>query len=218
MSRMGQMPMHEEREASIDAEHYRSGSYDGLGRFLSYWHQIDEVRRAEASSVLEIGVGNGFVSRYLRADGHDVVTLDVNPSLGADVLGSITALPFDEGSFDMVTACEVLEHLPFPAVEVALREMARVTRSGVLVSVPDRTPSLRLHASVSGLRPLQAFIPFGVPAPRSLLGRDHEWELGLPGYPLRRLVRTMREAGLALQRTFRIFQNPTQRVFVLSRR
>lgn len=217
MARLGQAMVHEEREASIDTEHYRPGSYDGLGRFLSYWHQIDEMRRARPANVLEIGVGNGFVARYLCRDGYDVTTLDVNPNLGADVLGSITAIPCGPDTFDMVTACEVIEHPPFSEVPGALREMARVTRSVVLLSVPDRTPALRLHVSVSGLRPLQAFIPFGIAAPARLLGRDHEWELGLPGYPLRRLVRTMRESGLRLQRSFRIFLNPTQRVFVLSR-
>lgn len=96
------------REASIPRQHYTDDRYDTLGRFVSYWHQINEIRQAQPENVLEIGMGNGFVSSYLRARGLDVVTLDVNPALGADVLGSITAIPFADGSFDVVSACEVL--------------------------------------------------------------------------------------------------------------
>lgn len=68
---------HVESEASVPRAHYTAQSYDSLPRFVSYWHQIDEVRRAEPESVLEIGVGNGFVSNYLRDRGFDVITLDV---------------------------------------------------------------------------------------------------------------------------------------------
>jgi ubiquinone/menaquinone biosynthesis C-methylase UbiE len=44
-------------------------------------------------------------------------------------------LPFEQGSFEMASAIEVLEHVPDPAHTVA--EMARVARGGhLLVSVP----------------------------------------------------------------------------------
>ena len=43
-------------------------------------------------------------------------------------------LPFTDGEFDLVTAIEVLEHVPDPAHTVA--EMARCAQGHVLVSVP----------------------------------------------------------------------------------
>jgi 2-polyprenyl-3-methyl-5-hydroxy-6-metoxy-1,4-benzoquinol methylase len=43
-------------------------------------------------------------------------------------------LPFERGSFDLVCAIEVLEHVPDPSLTLA--EMVRVSRSHVLVSVP----------------------------------------------------------------------------------
>ncbi|NTW42039.1 MAG: methyltransferase domain-containing protein [Cellulomonadaceae bacterium] len=46
-----------------------------------------------------------------------------------------TALPFDDDSFDVVHAHQVLQHLQDPVA--ALREMRRVTRPGGLVAVRD---------------------------------------------------------------------------------
>ena len=50
------------------------------------------------------------------------------------VAGSAYDLPFADDSFDLVSAIEVFEHLERP--ERALAEMARVSRRGILLSVP----------------------------------------------------------------------------------
>ena len=36
--------------------------YDQKPRWISYWHQIDEVLRLAPQTVLEIGIGNQWVS------------------------------------------------------------------------------------------------------------------------------------------------------------
>jgi ubiquinone/menaquinone biosynthesis C-methylase UbiE len=48
---------------------------------------------------------------------------------------SAHALPFGDGRSDVVVAAEVLEHLPDPVA--GLREMARVGRRHLVVSVPQ---------------------------------------------------------------------------------
>ena len=50
-------------------------------------------------------------------------------------VGDVYALPFDDASFDVVHAHQVLQHLTDPVA--ALRELRRVTRPGGLVAVRD---------------------------------------------------------------------------------
>jgi SAM-dependent methyltransferase len=54
--------------------------------------------------------------------------------------GDATAMPFDDGAFDIVIASEVMEHIPADAA--ALREVARVMRPGgtAAVTVPSWFP------------------------------------------------------------------------------
>ncbi len=61
--------------------------------------------------------------------------------------GSVYELPFDDRSFDLVMCCEVLEHLDSPGE--ALRELCRVARKGLLLSVPHE-PWFRLGSLARG--------------------------------------------------------------------
>lgn len=65
---------------------------------------------------LLIGAGNARRKKLFR-DGdpewHDLVTLDIDPDCGADVLWDLNErpLPFVDGEFDEIHAYEVLEHV-----------------------------------------------------------------------------------------------------------
>jgi 2-polyprenyl-3-methyl-5-hydroxy-6-metoxy-1,4-benzoquinol methylase len=61
--------------------------------------------------------------------------------------GSAYALPFADGSFDLVCCIEVLEHLERP--RDALAEMSRVAGSGLLLSVPNE-PGWRISHLLAG--------------------------------------------------------------------
>jgi hypothetical protein len=54
----------------------------------------------------------------------------------SSALGDATDLPFEDNSFKVVTALEVLEHIP--KTEVALREICRVSSEFVVISVPSK--------------------------------------------------------------------------------
>ena len=49
---------------------------------------------------------------------------------------SITHIPFDDREFDLVIAYDVLEHLTFEQLELALKEISRVSNKYVLFSIP----------------------------------------------------------------------------------
>jgi len=82
--------------------------------------------------VLEIGSGRG----YLQDIAQNYTGLDISPNVARFyhkkfVLGSATALPFPDDSFDGVWSIWVFEHVPNP--EQAFRETRRVTRDGGLL-------------------------------------------------------------------------------------
>lgn len=89
--------------------------------------------------VLNIGVGNGYLEKTLRAESRaDVYSLD--PSEGAverlrntagmdsdhAKVGYSQALPFPDGSFDVVIMSEVIEHLDDAVIAETFREVSRV--------------------------------------------------------------------------------------------
>jgi SAM-dependent methyltransferase len=76
------------------------------------------------------------LERLLRAaPGIRYLTTDLEPG-AADVAADVTALPFEDGAFDVVLCSHVLEHVEDDVA--AIRELARVTRPGgtAIVLVP----------------------------------------------------------------------------------
>jgi methionine biosynthesis protein MetW len=100
-----------------------------------------------ADSVLDVGCGDGSKvghfcqGRAASYQGVDVseqaVALARKGGLNAQVIEDASALPFDDGSFDVVVCCEVLEHLFAPLDGAA--EARRVLRTGgrYVVTVPN---------------------------------------------------------------------------------
>ena len=75
--------------------------------------------------VLDVATGGGHVARRLREAGCTVVTVDPAPGMKADVVAPADHLPFEHGSFDVVT-CRIAAH-HFPNIHAAVAEMARVS-------------------------------------------------------------------------------------------
>ena len=126
-------------KSQVGSDHYSNKSYDAKERFISYWHQINEIRQLNPAKMLEVGIGNGFVTSYLRDKELNVTGLDIAYDLKPDVVGSVLAMPFIAESFDLVACYEVLEHLPYEDFLKALRELARVSQEDVVLSLPDVT-------------------------------------------------------------------------------
>ena len=82
-------------------------------------------------SALDVATGGGHVARRLREAGCEAVSLDPAPGMEPDVVARAEALPFEDGSFDVV-ACRIAAH-HFEDVQQAVREMARVARDRVVI-------------------------------------------------------------------------------------
>lgn len=162
--------------------HYRPLRYLRPKTLAAIGYQFRAIaERFPESDVLEVGTGTGLTAELLRRCGHRVTTLDVDAAVRPDVLGSVTDIPLDDASHDVFACFEVLEHLPWEEVPLALAELARVTRRGGALSVPTVVPRVLVqrlnHRGHS--RPFLFRLPtlFGR---RRLKNRDgqHAWELG----------------------------------------
>jgi 2-polyprenyl-3-methyl-5-hydroxy-6-metoxy-1,4-benzoquinol methylase len=134
------------------------GSSNPLVRRLmnGFERDLDELLElASPGSLLDVGCGEGvLVHRWAaRLGAARVVGIDLEeesiqagwaerqaPNLEYRVMEAAN-LPFADGEFELVSAIEVLEHLPDP--EHTLSEMARCARGHLLVSVP-REPLWRM--------------------------------------------------------------------------
>jgi len=86
---------------------------------------IEWCEPGQGVKVLDVATGGGHVARRLREAGCTVVTVDPAPGMKADVLAPADHLPFEDGSFDVVT-CRIAAH-HFPDIGAAVAEMARVS-------------------------------------------------------------------------------------------
>jgi len=110
--------------------------------------------------VLEIGSGRG----YLQDVAENYVGLDISPSVARFyhkkfVVGSATALPFPDESFDGVWSIWVFEHVPNP--EQAFREMRRVTRNNGVIFLLPAWNVAPWAAQGYSVRPYSDFGPLG---------------------------------------------------------
>lgn len=91
--------------------------------------------------LLDIGCGRGEILSYAASLGHTVTGTEIVESLiGGDIDGPFDAwdIPYEDASFDAVICLDVLEHLLPEDGLATLREMARLTRSCLLVSISNR--------------------------------------------------------------------------------
>jgi ubiquinone/menaquinone biosynthesis C-methylase UbiE len=85
--------------------------------------------------VLDVGASTGALTAALAPSVGEVVRLDLE--LDPEQLGR---LPFDRGSFDVVTCVGILHRVGRP--EVVLSELVRVTRLGGRLLVVDRLAAI----------------------------------------------------------------------------
>jgi ubiquinone/menaquinone biosynthesis C-methylase UbiE len=197
----------------VKTAHYFRG-YDTEERFCSYWHQINETLKLNPSTILEIGIGNSFVSSYLRNFGLQVATIDFDKSLKPALNGSVLNLPFIKSCFDVSLCCEVLEHLPFSAFSQALQELNRVSKR-LILSLPDASYYIgfKLQSTIRSSSRILS-LPKLVNRTHTFDGQ-HYWEIGKRGYSLSKIQDCIKTAGFNQEREFRIFGNPYNRIFIL---
>lgn len=130
-----------DREKSISKSRYFDNAYFTEEQWLSFLFQINAVRKciAPPKKVLEIGKGGGYVAAILSEIGYQVTTFDVNEKLNpthvVDISQKLQDCLLDD--YDCVLCAEVLEHIPFDKFETCIKNIAKLSSSTVVLTIPD---------------------------------------------------------------------------------
>jgi len=198
---------------------YLTKEYNHRPRWVSFYHQYQNIFNHKPKSVLEVGNGGGISTMILRANDIKVTTLDIDPNTNPDTIGNVLDLPYEDKSFDMAVAFETLEHLPFEDVRTALEEMARVSRRYVIFSVPDHAKSLlRLTWKLPFMK--EKNFAIRIPAidnKRFWKPCGHHWEMGNIDFPYRKVAKMIERSGLKIKSSYVPNDSAWTRYFILEK-
>ena len=210
------------KEKEWAKEIYSDGRYKSLGLFVSVYSQVREVIKTSPKNILEIGIGGGATSVFLKNLGYNLTTCDFNKNLNPDFVADIKKLPFRNNSFDTVLACEILEHIPFEDFPKALAELRRVASRRVIISVPYKSTFFEFVFRFPGIRTLfkKPFLGFILRWPMKFGGIEtsgqHYWEIDSSKYSLRK-VRKILSDNFRIIRELSPTLNPYHYFFVLEK-
>jgi 2-polyprenyl-3-methyl-5-hydroxy-6-metoxy-1,4-benzoquinol methylase len=125
--------------------------------YPTYVAKLEFVRRwlselPQGVRVLDAGCGEGVLVEEFAAR-LNIEGIDPNYSSDRVRSGSLTALPYDDNTFERAICLDVLEHLTYEEQPKALRELHRVLRPGgeLLVSIPNLAHlQSRIHFLLQG--------------------------------------------------------------------
>jgi hypothetical protein len=201
----------------VNTVHYEFQRYMSKSRWNSVWHQVDEVIRLKPDRVLEIGPGPGLFKNTAGIFGVMVETLDLDPELKPDHVGSATALPFTDNCFDVVCAFQMLEHLPYEQSLRAFAEMVRVSKGPIIISLPDAKPVWRYLGYIPKIGTFQRLLsrPFSRARVHEFDG-EHYWEINKLNYDLEKVTKDFSHFA-DLQKSWRVPENPYHRFFIFKK-
>lgn len=205
-------------DKQVNKEKYLFSSYCNLDRWSSYWYQLNEILRINPEKMLEIGIGDKVILSYLRQNTQIKHTsADIAQDLNPDIICSIDSLPFDDNSFDLVCAFEVLEHLPWENLPKALSELHRVSAGKVLISLPHWGRHFSISFRIPFFKEIKIqwkcnFFPI-----EHKFNGQHYWEIGKRGFSLAEFKKVITSAGFKVENDYVAFQSPYHHFFILEK-
>lgn len=168
------------RESSLASEVYYSDQYFDNKQLYSLSKQINDIYNFGVNKVIEIGIGNGFVSSFLRKSGIVVKTFDINENLKPDVCCSIEDVPRHINEhYDLTVCCEVLEHIPFENFPSNIDMISKLS-DNAYITLPNNKKSFGFGGLIRLPKLKHKEISLYVDIKNTgSLGSGHFWEVGL---------------------------------------
>jgi SAM-dependent methyltransferase len=186
----------QEREKNLAHQAYFSDDYFSLSQLYAMTQQIHDIHKLQPKSILEIGIGNGFVSSFIKRAGYQVTTADINPALAPDICCPISELRkyVNQHEFDLVVCCEVLEHMPFEDFRANIETICEVGNR-LYMTLPNHNKSFGFGGFLKLPRIEPMFVNAYVDMPSNrAVTEEHFWEVGsLPQTTKRSLMRILNE-------------------------
>ena len=118
----------------------------GSGRGAFLWTMLAEVPGLTATCIDILEHRVNFINKVNEGGFSRVKAL----------LADVHSLAFEDGEFEVGCALEVLEHLPDPAK--AVRELCRVSKNWLLVSVPSKPDNNPEHINLFSAQDLESLL------------------------------------------------------------
>ncbi len=157
------------------AERFQGANIIDAGRLSPYWGEhaaryLFAMPYVEGRAVLDIACGTGYGIGLMRSSARFAIGVDLDPEAvkeakkeshgrAAVLLGNGLGLPFDDGTFDVITSFETLEHLH--EREEFLAELRRVLRvdGKLILSTPNADYTKPVNGKPSNPFHIHEYLP-----------------------------------------------------------
>ena len=172
--------------------------------WLSYWHQIKLMLESlePKDSVIELGIGSGFTSNYLRSKNIDVLTVDIDKKKSPDIVSDAISFKPNK-NYDHFCAFEVFEHMKFEEMENVLNNIKSKIDKNIFISVPiyKKTPiNIELK-----FKSYWKSITVKTPKTR-IIDPHHHWELNYKDITEERLISVFEHHNFKLKNKSSFFR------------
>jgi len=186
------------KEAYFDAEWINQ--LETRNQWNLYWMQqhIMQPYIKKDHNLVELGVGSGFTSNYLKSRGFSIKTIDIDPAKNPDIVCDATNWNPSE-YYNGFLAFQVFEHMPFEIFEKTIKNLSNLKVEYLYISVPHNFMSKKslvrgnIYLAKLGKFDLELrWPPFGS---KKIKTRSHFWELNDKSISMDRYLNVYKDAG-----------------------
>lgn len=194
----------------VNSEVYDFSNYCNIGRWNSYWHQLDEVSGLKkGSEILLIGAGDGIVPMILRKMNYNVTVFDFDEDLLPDIVGDVKYITdtIRNSAYDAIICCQVLEHIPGEYFDSIMQQFSTLLHKDgrLILSLPQ---SFAPFCCLINIPKVHILINKTIPLFRNKIFEfdgEHYWQVDTKGYRKKDMIKRISK-NFCIIRTYTIFE------------